>query len=634
MSKTRVATAVAGGRRGGMKRVLGVLGLGLVIGWGGASGAQTVNARVDDPLAGLRQEHPRLLATKEDWVRIRDRVQKDALFAQVHATLVRDARGLLSVPPLERKVVGRRLLGVSRNLLRRTMTLAYAWQTTGERAFARRAEVEMLSAAEFADWNPSHFLDTAELATALALGYDWTYDALSADARAAIRRALVEKALRPGLDPASPHNAWHRAENNWSQVCFGGLALAALVVAEDEPELARELLKKAKDGIRYGLMPYAPDGVYPEGPSYWAYGTTYQAVMIAALESALGTDWGLSASEGFLPSAGAFLQTVGPTGAFYNHGDGGERPRHEAVVYWFARKTNDPGLALFNVRQLADGELTQESERRSWLFPLTALWWPEAALVETAPKLPLRWLGRGVNPIVALRESWTDRNSLYLAFKGGAAELNHAHMDAGSFVLERDGVRWAIDLGLQEYHSLEAKGVDLWNRAQNSQRWQVYRLNNHSHSSLTIDGQLHRVDGHATIHAFDAAAEKSQATVDLSAVFRGQAERVHRTFRWLPGRRVSVEDQLSGLAPGAKVRWQIPTRAEIVLNGREALLKQEGRTLKVRLSGPDDAAFQVEPAAPPADDFNVANPGVNLLAVIFTATGEGSLRFNVTFGDE
>ncbi len=585
-----------------------------------------------DPLANLRSGHPRLLVTANDWERIRKRVKSDAVFARVHATLLEEARELLSTPPLERTIVGRRLLGVSRSLLRRTMTLAYAWQSTGEREFAERAEKEMLTAAAFSDWNPSHFLDVGEAATALALGYDWTFDALPEASRATIRRALVEKALRPGLDPAAAHNWWHRADNNWSQVCFGGLTLAALTVAEEEPELARDLLAKARAGIRHGLTPYAPDGVYPEGPSYWVYGTTYQAVMIAALETALGTDWELSASEGFLPSAGAFLQTIGPTGAFYNHGDGGERAGHQAVVYWFARKIGDPGLALFNLRELAGEELTQPSDRRSWFFPLTAVWWPEGAVGETAPKLPLRYAGRGMNPIVAFRESWTDRNSLYLAFKGGAAELNHAHMDAGSFVLERDGVRWAIDLGLQDYHSLESKGVDLWNRAQNSQRWQVYRLNNYSHSTLTIDEQLHRVDGHAILHGFDPDAQVPEASVDLSKVFRGQAEQVRRTFRWLPGRRVAIEDRLSGLKPGARVRWQFPTRAEVVLNGREALLKQDGRELKVRLSGSDDATFVVEPAAPPADDFNAANPGVSLLAAVFTAPAGGAVRYEVTFG--
>ncbi len=28
--------------------------------------------------------------------------------------------------------------------------------------------------------------------------------------------------------------------------------------------------------------------LYPEGPTYWGYGTTYQVILLAALKSALG----------------------------------------------------------------------------------------------------------------------------------------------------------------------------------------------------------------------------------------------------------------------------------------------------------------------------------------------------------
>ena len=35
-------------------------------------------------------------------------------------------------------------------------------------------------------------------------------------------------------------------------------------------------------------------------------------------------------------------------------------------------------------------------------------------------------------------------------------------MDAGSFVFELNGVRWAIDPGVQDYNALEQAGFDLW----------------------------------------------------------------------------------------------------------------------------------------------------------------------------
>jgi len=41
----------------------------------------------------------------------------------------------------------------------------------------------MLAAAQFPDWFPKHFLDTAEMTAALGVGYDWLFDFLSAEER-------------------------------------------------------------------------------------------------------------------------------------------------------------------------------------------------------------------------------------------------------------------------------------------------------------------------------------------------------------------------------------------------------------------------------------------------------------------
>ena len=47
-------------------------------------------------------------------------------------------------------------------------------------AFAKRAIIEMLHVTTdpaCSSWNPGHFLDTAEMMHAVAVGYDWLYNA-------------------------------------------------------------------------------------------------------------------------------------------------------------------------------------------------------------------------------------------------------------------------------------------------------------------------------------------------------------------------------------------------------------------------------------------------------------------------
>ena len=66
------------------------------------------------------------------------------------------------------------------------------------------------------------------------------------------------------------------------------------------------------------------------------------------------------------------------------------------------------------------------------------------------------WYGHGANPVLMIRTEWDGSDSdVYLAIKGGSAANNHSHMDAGSFVFESKGVRWACDLGNQKYAPLE-----------------------------------------------------------------------------------------------------------------------------------------------------------------------------------
>ena len=107
------------------------------------------------------------------------------------------------------------------------------------------------------------------------------------------------------------------------------------------------------------------------------------------------------------------------------------------------------------------------------------------------------------------RGGWDSKEDTYLGVKGGSPSTSHAHMDAGSFIFERDGVRWAMDLGMQSYITLESKGVDLWNMSQNGQRWEVFRLSNIAHNTLTINGERHLVKSNAPItRTFESKKQK------------------------------------------------------------------------------------------------------------------------------
>jgi hypothetical protein len=384
--------------------------------------------------------HPRLFITNQQLTEIQNKIKAQPLVQVFYQAMLAKADDILNQQPVRRVKTGRRLLSVSRRCLDRVFHLSAAYRFTGKKSYLQRAEKEMLAAAAFSDWNPSHFLDVAEMTAALAIGYDWLYDGLSNAARQTIRQAILEKGLQPSLG----RKGWVRGQNNWNQVCNGGITLGALAIMGDQPELARKLVHRAFNGVQVVMKHYEPDGAYPEGPGYWVYGTSYNVILFAALESVLGTDFNLSQAPGFTRTAAYYLQIIGPTGLYFNYPDSGSRGSFSPIVFWFAQKYDQPSLAWYQSQLWKN--LTERNPStlvRSRFSPLTLLWCNGRKAI---PK-DLSWMGRGSNSVAMFRSSWTDPDAIYLAIKGGSPSVSHGHMDVGSFVLDAEGLRWAVDLG-------------------------------------------------------------------------------------------------------------------------------------------------------------------------------------------
>ena len=192
------------------------------------------------PMERLSSSHPRLLVGREQFAALKQNAQAPA--GQALAARIRhDAELILGYPPQPREMIGRRLLSASRNVLYRVNTLAVAFRLTGKREYADRAIREMLNAASYSDWNPSHFLDVGEMTLAVAVGYDWLYELLTPEQRSAIELAIIDKGLKPSFQGKQ---GWVRGTNNWNAVCHAGMVAGALAVADREPELARRVAVK------------------------------------------------------------------------------------------------------------------------------------------------------------------------------------------------------------------------------------------------------------------------------------------------------------------------------------------------------------------------------------------------------
>jgi hypothetical protein len=541
----------------------------------------------DRPLETLRREHPRLIASSADFTRLQSLVKSDPFAGRLYDALKREADNIRKQPTVVHRLIGPRLLDQSRLCLNRIYTLALVYRMSADRVYLDRAVQELRAAAAFPDWNPSHFLDTAEMTHALAIGYDWLYADLGADDRAVIRHAIVEKGLDQAIPIYKEKRWWTVAIHNWNQVCNGGITMGALALADEEPERAEYIVGQSIDSIRRAMKSYGPEGGWAEGPGYWQYATVYNVYYLAGLESALGTDFGLSATPGFSRAGDFRLYFQGPTGNTFNYADAHPGSGLAPEMFWLARKFNQPAYAWDELRHLAAAARPHA---------LDLLWYMPKAAGPKESAWPLTRMFRGVD-VAFLRTDWEDPKALWIAAKGGDNKANHSHLDLGSFVLEKSGVRWAVDLGGDEYNMPGYFGA---------QRFTYYRLRTESHNTVLIDGESQDKNAAAPMQMRDGAA-----LIDLSSAYRGKVSTFTRTVRLDSGAAV-VRDDIEAGQPLNAV-WGMVTDAEIALDGRRTRLRKGDATLTAEITSPSDAVFEVVSThqEPPQD----ANLGTKRLVV-------------------
>lgn len=559
------------------------------------------------------QQHPRILLLQGEERQMVQSITQSPIWRKMHEAILKECDQLIGLPPVERIQIGRRLLDKSREALRRIFHLSYAWRMTGEQKYFARCEKEMLAIAKFSDWNPSHFLDVAEMTMALAIGYDWLYPKLSAESKKAIRDAIVYKGLYPSLDPK--YTFWLKVSNNWNQVCNAGMTYGALAVSEDHPGLAQNIIERSIASIPLAMNDYQPDGAYPEGYGYWGYGTSFNVMFLSAIETAFKSDFDLNKTPGFLQTAGFLQNMTGVTGPSFNWGDAGSGGDLSPAMFWFAQKNNDPSQLWVEKTYLQQDDFSRFTRDR--LLPAIMIWGKDLPLEKvTEPKVKA-WNGRGHNPVALMRTSWTDPNAIYLGFKAGSPSVNHGHMDIGSFIMESDGIRWASDFGSQSYESLESKGMSIFGKSQDAQRWTVFRLNNYAHNTLTVDNQHQQVTGDAKIDQFSDDPDFMYAISDISSVYENQLAMAKRGVAIVDKKFVVVSDELVAENKPTTVRWTMLTAATPKLGKNSITLTKDGKTMHLKVNSSVKVTMKTW-STTPTTSYDAPNPGTTLVGFELT----------------
>jgi len=533
-------------------------------------------------LSTLDKGHPRLMLKDKELKNLRKQYAKDEVLQKCIRDVLKQADSYMKKPMLTYHKIGPRLLHVSRECLHRIYALGLAYRWTGKEKYADKAVENMLTVCTFKDWNPSHFLDTAEMSHAVGLGYDWLYSYLDAQTRQEIKSGLIKNGLKPGL-AAYKKTWWAQSEFNWNQVCNGGLLVGALAIVETDPQYAEQIVPAAVKSLPRALKTYGPDGAWGEGPGYWNYATQYTAYGLTVLQTALGKDFGLSQIKGLAESGNFPIYTTGPTGLYLNLADVGEKSSRRTIpcLFWLARTYHNPLYAEEEHAMLAKHSAS----------PQHVVWYVPRPEKKPSAKDLDRYF-RGPVEVAVFRSAWDDPEALFVGVKAGYNQVNHGHLDLGNFELDALGVRWARDLGADNYNL-----PGYWDRRRGGKRWSYYRLNSKSHNVPLLGGEDQDPLAKSRFIKFQASKSSPFVLVDLTGAYQKFAKKVTRAVQMVKNRRaVLVQDEFEIERP-CELTWGMTTDAKISIGKKGvATLTLKAKKLVARVLSPAGAEFTVQSA--------------------------------------
>jgi len=596
-------------------------------------GTTTAQPTETNLLNTMAQEHPRLFATAERFAKLRAAyLSATASQAKTWATnAINSANTILTqVPVAYSQDVRGTILSQARTVVDRMYKLGLAWQMTGDAQYAERAWTELSTVADntaFPDWHPAHFLDTAEMTHACAIGYDWFYNYWDTTRRTTIRTAIINKGLTAGLSQYTSNVGWSQSTgNNWNQVCNGGMSMGALAVGTESETLTENIMNRALNSTRPCWKHFTTDnGAWYEGPGYWGYTTEYGIRMLAAYECVLGSDFGIGATTDVSEAGFAPILSLGTSNVIFNYADAsaGGGPRGP-VFQWMARRYGQPVFDWWN-NQGSGGALD-------------ALWWNDSTstLAGTAQSPDMAFHGDATTAfdpqeMVTMRGKWNDSRATFVGCKGGEMGADHGNLDAGTFVLDALGKRWFHDLGgddyaLPNYFNFTSSSTAI-------DRWDYYRTRSEGQNTLTISPSANAdmlLGAVAPLIAYqtEPGGTSSFAVHDLTTVYSGMTK-VWRGTRLMGARdEVLVQDEIQS-ATGKTVWWfahytHPTTTVTIDPDGTSALMTQGAERLWVKIvSG--GGTFQIMDAVPlPTSPNPTTTPQQN------ANTGYKKLAINLT----
>lgn len=426
-----------------------------------------------------RGSHPRLFFTAERLAALQARLAQEPTSAAAWTALRASADAAVAKPDTATRFLE---------------PLAFAYRMTGDTRYAEAVRLALRRELSRPHWGEPDLLrrepvwhaglGLARTLRSTAIGFDAIHDFLAPVERREFAAGIVRLGILPTLDDwvlgERRIHALDTMGHNWWSACVFTAGLGALAVLDEEPRARGWLERISAGSIEW--FGYAGSVLENKPANFDRGGAFYESVNYASFALAEYLAFRLAWTNA-LTTPPAEIPALARVGDFFldvaypnagpvmtlNFGDGslhadGSRPL--ALLWANGYRTPASAWYLQRARTMSYREGLDRST------PLGLLYFPTDAELGAAPALPDRPT-MAVYPDIGwamLRSSWAPDATL-LGLRCGYT-WNHAHADAGSFILFHRGRNLLIDSGNCGYSRPEydayyrqspAHNVVLWN---------------------------------------------------------------------------------------------------------------------------------------------------------------------------
>lgn len=570
-------------------------------------------------LAGV---HPRLVATESDFERLRCEIRDNPHKARWFKSLISFCDGLKDKPVLRYELRdGVRLLYVSWDLQRYAVTLALAYKLTGERKYFDYAWPHLKACAEMPDWNPSHHIDVGTLAYGYAIAYDWFYDVMTDEQRKIMEKGAYENVfytVNRAVENKDTAYTTVLMTNNHNVFCNAGVMATVLAFMDAYPDVASKIGADVVRILEPFMDKFAPMGAYYEGPYYAETAINYTVRVFAAMQPVLGTLYGLDKAQGF-DGIADFVVLLQSDVAAYNFADSKMSLLDIAGMFWifdhYGRRGLKDSLAEKNFRD-SSAQVAAEA----------ILWYNVNDDGECNLATEIHYPNE---EIISMRDEYRDGQT-FVGIKAGKTVYAHSHLDAGSFVFDALGRRWAYDFGQDNY-----------NLYYKYNHWDVFRLRAESHNTLVINPDHTPgfvLGSEAPVSEFTVTPGRVKTVIEKTALYGAErgVEYARRGYLFTDGRSSLVSRDEVKLTRESSMIWLMYTDADIEIDGNVATLRDKVDTdkhitVEFTANHPFEIGFEDAKPLPTSPDIpeQAKNVGFHRLYLRLTADGDVSITVKI-----